>query len=87
MPNRIENAHDHLHARCLSFPETLAQSVANISPSVTPLIIVPLVFASAGQGTWLSYAIATAAIILVGQRWGQKFGQVGKWNGRDLSWS
>lgn len=66
MPNRIENAHDHLHARCLSFPETLAQSVANISPSVTPLIIVPLVFASAGQGTWLSYAIATAAIILVG---------------------
>jgi amino acid transporter len=33
---------------------------------VTPLILVPLVFASAGPGTWLSYLLATVALILVG---------------------
>lgn len=66
MSDFAEKSRDRLHGRCLSFPETLAQSVANISPSVTPLIIVPLVFASAGQGTWLSYVIATVGIVLVG---------------------
>jgi amino acid transporter len=55
-----------LKATCLSFPETLSQSVANISPTLTPVIIVPLVFASAGQGTWLAYLFATVGLILVG---------------------
>jgi len=55
-----------LKATCLSFPETLSQSVANISPTLTPVVIVPLVFASAGNGTWLSYLFATVGLILVG---------------------
>ncbi len=55
-----------LKSKCLSFPETLSQSVANISPTLTPVVIVPLVFASAGGGTWLSYLFATIGLILVG---------------------
>jgi amino acid transporter len=55
-----------LKATCLSFPETLSQSVANISPTLTPVVIVPLVFASAGNGTWLAYLFATIGLILVG---------------------
>src|ERR1700731_3690949 len=55
-----------LRSTCLSFPETLSQSVANISPTLTPVVIVPLVFASAGNGTWLAYLFATVGLILVG---------------------
>ena len=55
-----------LRATCLTFPETLSQSVANISPTLTPVVIVPLVFASAGTGTWLAYLFATIGLILVG---------------------
>jgi amino acid transporter len=55
-----------LRPRCLSFPETLAQSVANISPTLTPVVIVPLVFASAGAGTWLAYLFAMIGLVLVG---------------------
>ena len=54
-----------LRATCLSFPETLAQSVANISPTLTPTVIVPLVFASAGNGTWLAYLLATIGLVWV----------------------
>ncbi|WP_126880035.1 helix-turn-helix domain-containing protein [Paraburkholderia kururiensis] len=31
--------------------------------------------------------VAGVALLDRRERWGQKFGQVGKWNGRDLSWS
>src|SRR5580704_11664467 len=55
-----------LKSKCLSFSETLAQSVANISPTLTPVVIVPLVFASAGNGTWLAYLFATVGLIAVG---------------------
>lgn len=49
----------------LSFSEVVAQSVANIAPSATPALIIPLVFASAGNGTWLAYAVATAAMLFM----------------------
>jgi len=49
----------------LSLSEVVAQSVANIAPSATPALIVPLVFASAGNGTWLAYAIATVAMLFM----------------------
>ncbi len=58
--------HYGLRATCLSFPETLSQSVANISPTLTPVVIVPLVFASAGPATWLAYLFATIGLVLVG---------------------
>ena len=54
-----------LRRDCLSFMEVVAQSVANIAPSATPALIVPVVFASAGNGSWIAYAFATIALLLV----------------------
>ena len=44
---------------CLSPIEVLGQSIANIAPSATPALVIPLVFATAGNGTWLAYAFGT----------------------------
>jgi amino acid transporter len=54
-----------LNRDALSFVEVVAQSIANIAPSATPALIIPLVFASAGNGTWLAYALATIALLFV----------------------
>jgi amino acid transporter len=54
-----------LRREALSPVETLAQSVSTISPTATPVATIPLVFALAGNGTWLAYLLATAAIFLV----------------------
>jgi len=45
--------------------ETLAQAVSTIAPTTTPAATIPLVCALAGNGTWLAYVLATAAILLV----------------------
>ncbi|WP_053958204.1 APC family permease [Sulfobacillus thermosulfidooxidans] len=58
--------HRELHQNYLAFPETIAQSIANISPTLTPVLSIPLVVASAGNGTWLAYVIATLGLLLVG---------------------
>jgi amino acid transporter len=50
----------------LSPAETLAQSVSAIAPTTTPAMTIPLVFAMAGNGTWLVYVLATAAMALIG---------------------
>jgi amino acid transporter len=55
-----------LRRECLSFPEVLGQSVANVAPTATPTMNIPLVFAQARSGTWLSYLIATIGMVLVG---------------------
>ena len=39
--------------------------MANISPSSSPTLLVPLVFASAGDGTWLAFLFATVAMSFV----------------------
>src|SRR5437868_15280821 len=54
-----------LNRDALSFLEVVAQSVANIAPSATPALIIPLVFATGGNGTWLAYALATVALLFV----------------------
>jgi amino acid transporter len=54
-----------LRREVLSPMETLAQSVSTIAPTTTPAATIPLVCALAGNGTWLAYALATAAIFLV----------------------
>jgi amino acid transporter len=54
-----------LRREALSPMETLAQSVSTIAPTTTPVATIPLVCALAGNGTWLAYVIATAAILLV----------------------
>jgi amino acid transporter len=50
---------------CLGFWEVLGQSIANIAPSATPALVIPLVFATAGNGTWLAYLFGTIAIVFV----------------------
>jgi amino acid transporter len=50
----------------LSPMETLAQSVSTIAPSTSPTLTVPLVFALAGEGTCLAYALALGLMVLVG---------------------
>jgi len=54
-----------LRRGALSPVETLAQSVSTVSPTATPVATIPLVCALAGNGTWLAYVLATAAIFLV----------------------
>ena len=55
-----------LHAGVLGPLETLAQSVSAVAPSTSPSLTIPLVFAIAGNATWLVYLLATSAILLVG---------------------
>jgi amino acid transporter len=54
-----------LRHEILSPMETLAQSVSTMAPTTTPAATIPLVCALAGNGTWLAYVLATAAIVLV----------------------
>ncbi|WP_332236929.1 APC family permease [Sporolactobacillus sp. KGMB 08714] len=54
-----------LRSQCLSFIEVLGQSIANIAPTATPAITIPVVFATSGNATWIAYVFATLAIILL----------------------
>src|SRR5205807_1487270 len=47
---------DLKHGR-LSLPEVLAQSVANMAPSAAMALLPLLVFAGAGNGTWVAFLI------------------------------
>jgi amino acid transporter len=55
-----------LRRQCLSLLEVLGQSIASISPTSTSVLVVALVFVSAGNGTWLAYLLATIGLLLVG---------------------
>ena len=50
----------------LSFMETLGQSVANVSPTLTPALAVAVVAGMAGTASWLVYVVATLALLVVG---------------------
>ncbi len=54
-----------LKSQVLSPLETFGQSVANIAPTGTPTVVIPLVFAAAGVSTWFAYAFALVGILLV----------------------
>ena len=54
-----------LRGECLPFWEVLAQSVANIAPTATPTINLALLYASAGNGSWLAYLIATVGLVFI----------------------
>jgi len=54
-----------LKSQVLSPLEVFGQSVANIAPTATPTVVIPLVFAVAGGATWLAYLFALVAILLV----------------------
>ncbi len=51
--------------RSLGFLGVMGQSVSGVAPTATPTVNVALVFAAAGSGSWLAYALATLAILLV----------------------
>ena len=59
------NGHYGLKGHALSAWETFAQSVANIAPTASPTVVIPLVFALSGGGTWLAYLIALVGILFV----------------------
>src|SRR5271154_1036923 len=65
MQAKTETGSYGLRREVLSPMETLAQSVSTIAPTTTPVATIPLVCALAGNGTWLAYVLATAAILLV----------------------
>src|SRR5882762_2745389 len=54
-----------LRTGVLGFPTLLAQSIALISPTMTAVLIVPLAFSDAGNGTWLAYLFATIMLSFV----------------------
>ena len=49
----------------LSFLEALGQSVANVSPTLTPALAVAVVVGIAGTASWLVYLIGMAALLIV----------------------
>ncbi|NEQ25913.1 MAG: APC family permease [Microcoleus sp. SIO2G3] len=55
-----------LRVDCLSLPEVFSQSIASASPTVGAAASIPIVFASAGNGTWLTFIVATIGLLLVG---------------------
>lgn len=54
-----------LHRQALGAIDTLAQSISTMGPTCSPAMTVPLVFASAGNGTWLAYLLAMTCTLLV----------------------
>ncbi|HEY8965116.1 MAG TPA: APC family permease, partial [Candidatus Methylacidiphilales bacterium] len=54
-----------LRSTCLSFPETLSQSVAAISPTFTGAANAAVVFAFAGNGTWFTFLLACLGLLCV----------------------
>jgi amino acid transporter len=54
-----------LRPHSLGLSALFAQSLAVISPTMTAVLIIPLAFASAGQGTWLAYAFGTVMLLFV----------------------
>lgn len=62
---QAQDGHYGLKGSALSAWETFAQSVANIAPTASPTVVIPLVFALAGSGTWLAYLFALIGTLFV----------------------
>lgn len=54
-----------LRAGVVAPVEILGQSVANVAPTATPTVVIPLVYAAAGDGSWFAYLFALTAVLLV----------------------
>lgn len=54
-----------LRQSCLSYSEILAQSVSVIAPSTVPAAMLGLIFAKAGNATWLSFLLGCLGLALV----------------------
>ncbi|ACK51749.1 amino acid permease-associated region [Methylocella silvestris BL2] len=58
-------SHGSLRRDCLSYPEVLSQSISVIAPSTVPAAVLGLIFATSGNGTWLSFALGMVGLVLV----------------------
>lgn len=54
-----------LRSSCLSYWEILAHSVSVIAPSTVPAAVLGLIFARAGNATWLSFLLGILGLVLV----------------------
>src|ERR1700728_1649194 len=59
------NSGHALRSGVLGFPALLGQSIALISPTMTAVLIIPIAFSNAGQGTWLAYLFGTVMLLFV----------------------
>jgi amino acid transporter len=59
------NSDHKLRPQCLNFAELLAQNIALISPTMTAALIVPLMFGSSGNTSWVAYAVGTLMLLFV----------------------
>ncbi len=50
----------------MSSVELVAQAIANIAPSAVIAFVAAAIYVTAGNGTWLSFALATVVILAVG---------------------
>jgi amino acid transporter len=64
-PKENSSGFTGLRSNALGFPALLAQSIALISPTMTAVLIIPLAFSNAGQGTWLAYLFGTVMLLFV----------------------
>jgi amino acid transporter len=55
----------NLKKDCLSYSGVIAQSISVIAPSTVPAAVLGLIFVSAGNGTWLSFLLATIGLLFV----------------------
>lgn len=62
---RLPKASQGLKANCLPYPEVIAQSISVIAPPTVPAAILGLIFVNAGNGTWLSFLLATSGLLFV----------------------
>jgi len=55
-----------LRRNVMSAPELAAQAIASIAPSAVIAFTAAAIFAGAGNGTWLSFLLATVVILCIG---------------------
>jgi amino acid transporter len=56
---------NQLRPHCLHFKELLAQNIGVISPTMTAALIVPLMYGTTGNISWLSYAVGAVLVLFV----------------------
>jgi amino acid transporter len=56
---------NQLRTGCLNLWEVVAQSIAMLGPTMTPVLIVPLMYGSAGNASWLAYAFGSLMLLAV----------------------
>ncbi len=54
-----------LRKECLNFTGVTAMAIALISPTMTAALIVPLMYSSAGNASWMAYAFGTVMLLFV----------------------